>query len=225
MLAMVMPWLDENQMFIRPTDKSTLLAWAFNLSIPIDIFKGVPLASSTEVVNALLASPMPQAAIGILGAEVYDTRRNVLDILAYQAPGQYFAYYPDSTPSSIDKKNVRDGHYTVWSPTIWMTDVDGGGTPLNAEAGRVIDMILGIELTARPAAFDYVRVVAEVGLVPECAMEVTRDFEGGDLRRLEHAAPCVCSFEEVVENSSCATCSGAAPCATGVCRNGFCEEH
>ena len=38
----------------------------------------------------------------------------------YKRQGQYYAYYPDSTSSSIDKKNVRDGHYTVWSPTIWM---------------------------------------------------------------------------------------------------------
>jgi hypothetical protein len=223
MAAMVMPWLDETQMFIRPTDKSTLLAWVFNLGVPRDLFKGVPLPGSTDVVNALINSTTPTRAIGILGAEVYDTRRNQLDILAYQAPGQYFAYYPDSTPSSIDKRNVRHGQYTVWSPTIWMTDYDGG-SPVNPEAQRVIDLILNKEVTP-PTNFDTVRVVAEVGLVPECAMKVTRDFEGGELSLYDPAAPCHCAFEEVVDNTSCQACSATIPCATGVCRFGFCEEH
>ena len=61
--------------------------------------------------------------MGILGAEVYDATRATLTALAFRAQGQYAAYWADSTVTSRDKKNVRDGHYTVWSPTVWMNNV------------------------------------------------------------------------------------------------------
>jgi hypothetical protein len=154
------------------------------------------------VVADLESSTSPEKALGILGAEVYDSRRSTLKSLAFQARGQYAAYWPDSSPTSFDKKNVRDGHYTVWSPTIWM-DLETAGVPASADARYVIDLI------------------AKVGLTPDCAMGVKRSFEGGPLSKYEPAQSCVCKYESLVDQSRCTTCT--TTCATGVCRNGFCE--
>src|SRR5215510_6107479 len=177
------------------------------------------------VVSALESSTSP-AAIGILGAEVYDNERAKLRALAFRAKGQYAAYYPDSSASSKDKKNVRDGHYTVWSPTIWMDTVDADGTPVNPTARYVIDLIAGKTVTP-VQSFPMIDIVAAVGLVPICAMRVNREFEGGPLAKFSPPESCTCKYESLVDPSSpssCAKCDTTS-CATGVCRNGFCEDH
>ena len=95
MAGMINPWMNESQMFIRTITKSTLLAWAANISVPGDKWKGMRFDGSPMVVSAVESGP-PEA-IGILGQEVYDARRDTLNILAFRARGQYAAYYPDST--------------------------------------------------------------------------------------------------------------------------------
>lgn len=218
--SMINPWMNESQMFIRTITKSTLLAWAANISVPPDKWKGMRFDGSPMVVAAVESGP-PEA-IGILGQEVYDARRGTLNILAFRARGQYAAYYPDSDATSFDKKNVRDGHYTVWSPTIWMDTVDAGGTPVSARARYVVDLVSGRSVT--PAQnFDMTKIVADVGLVPDCAMGVKREFEGGPLSLYQPPESCVCKFESLVATSSCATCDATTPCAAGTCRAGFCE--
>ncbi|HWO26566.1 MAG TPA: hypothetical protein VNO30_47885 [Kofleriaceae bacterium] len=219
MAGMAAPWVDESQLFIRTVTKSTLLAWAANISVPADKWKGIRRDGSSMVVADLESSTSPEKALGILGAEVYDSKRSTLKSLAFQARGQYAAYWPDSTPTAFDKQNVRDGHYTVWSPTIWM-DTEAGGAPVNADARYVVDMIAGRSVTPAPA-FDMIAIIAAVGLTPDCAMGVKRSFEGGPLSRYQPAESCVCKYESRVAQSNCATCT--TTCATGVCRNGFCE--
>lgn len=221
MAGMVEPWSDEAAMFIRTITKSTLLAWAANIAVPGDKWKGVRRDGSAMVVADLQGTPTPEKAIGILGAEVYDGLRASLDALAFRAKGQYAAYYPDSTSTSRDKKNVRDGHYTVWSPTIWM-DTTTGGSPVKPDARYVIDLIAGKQVAPAPS-FDMIGIIAAVGLVPDCAMGVTRSYEGGPLSRYTPAQSCACKYESVVDTTSCATCSATSPCASGVCRDGYCE--
>ena len=217
--GMVEPWINEAQMFIRTISKSTLLAWAANIGVPKDKWKGVRLDGSPMVVSSLQTSTSPQQAIGILGAEVYESLRDSLFQLAFRAKGQHAAYFPDSTYTARDKKNVRDGHYTVWSPTVWMDQVSGG-TPIKPDARYVIDLIAGKTVT--PAHnFDMISVISNVGLIPDCAMNVKRSKEGGDLSIYKPAESCVCKYESIVSTSSCQTCT--TTCATGVCRNGFCE--
>lgn len=223
--GMIAPWDDESQMQIRTSTKSTLLSWAANISVPVSKWKGVRHDSSTMVVNALRTSAVPDKAIGILGAEVYDQFRNELDVLAFRAFGQWAAYYPDSTASALDKKNVRDGHYTVWSPTIYLTRTTGG-VPDSARAKYVIDLILGRTVTPAPS-FNATLAVIHNGLVPDCAMEVQRSSEGGELSRYQPAEECVCYYEAQVAATSCRTCNTTPECTAGgggVCRNGYCEE-
>ncbi len=223
MNAALSPWLDESQIFIRTNTKSTLLAWAANITVPAAKWHGNKLDGSPMVVSGLTTSPNPSAAIGILGSEVYDGLRASLTVLAFRAFGQYAAYYPDSTVTSRDKKNLRDGHYTVWSPTIWM-DYVANGVPVNADARYVIDLIASHEVTPAPS-FDATVTIAGVGLVPDCAMRVQRSMEGGPLSLYKPAESCSCKFEDTVDVSTCQTCVPGGTCAAGgVCRNGFCEE-
>ena len=222
MPGLAMPWVDESQMYIRTPSKSTLVSWALNIGVPPAAWHGIMNDTSTQVVTGLQNSPSPESAIGILGAEIYDANRDTLDVLAYKAAGQYFAYYPDSTVTSLDKRNVRDGHYTVWSPTLYMTNVNGAGAPSNADADYLIGLLQGAAVTPE-ASFDPVAIVASVGLVPTCAMGVTRSFEGGPLSYVTPDEPCGCEFDALVDTTTCAACDDATPCADGVCRGGYCE--
>lgn len=222
--GLVLPWIDEALYAIRTATKSTLLAWAYNISVPADKWKGVRWDKSTEVVTALTTASDPQAAIGLLGAEIYDLQRNVLKSLAFAAFGQKKAFWPDSTPTSFDKKNVRDGHYTVWSPTVYLTKATGG-VPDNAAAAYVIDLILGKTTTPTPN-FDPIEVVVDNGLVPDCAMGVKRAYEGGPLSLYAPAEPCGCRYESLVSTTSCIACDEPSDCgATEQCRHGFCEAN
>jgi hypothetical protein len=220
----ILPWTDENELYVRTTTKSTMLTWAANIAVEPTKWHGQHLDGSPMVVAGLQNSTNPGAAIGILGAEVYDANRATLSELAFRAEGQYAAYYADSTSTSRDKKNVRDGHYTVWSPTVWMNKIDPTShQPVKPDTQYVVDMIAGKQVTPTPN-FDANVIVARVGLVPDCAMRVARDFDGGPLRLYKPSESCTCKYESIVDASGCATCDDNTPCATGVCRAGYCEE-
>ena len=221
--GMVTPWVDPTQYFIRTITKSTLLTWAANIAVPGDKWYGQRFDGSPNVVSALQNATNPETAIGILGAEVYDTLRSTLTELAFRSKDQYAAYWADSTPTSRDKQNVRDGHYTVWSPTVWMFNNDGAGNPVKTDAKYVVDMIAGHPVTPTPS-FDPNVIVANVGLVPDCAMRVSRQFDGGPLSLYQPQASCTCKYLSIVDTTTCATCDTNTPCATGVCRGGYCEE-
>ena len=220
--GMIAPWIDEAQMFIRTVTKSTLLAWGANISVPANKWKGMAFDGSPMVVSALQSSTSPEKAIGILGVEVADALRSSIRILAFRAKGQHLAYFPDSTSTARDKKNVRDGHYTVWSPTVWMDTVDGNGAPVKPDTRYVIDLIVGRAVTPAPN-FQPIDSISAVGLVPDCAMGVTRSFEGGPLSLYKPAQSCACKYESLVAGSTCQTCNATTPCTSGVCRDGFCE--
>jgi hypothetical protein len=101
-----------------------------------------------------------------------------------------------------------------------MDTTDTSGTPVKTDARYVVDLIAGHSVT--PAAgFDIFDMISKVGLVPDCAMQVKREFEGGPLSPYKPTESCTCKYESIVATSSCETCS--TTCATGVCRNGFCE--
>jgi hypothetical protein len=221
--GMVMPWTDETQHMIRTTSKSTLLALAANINVPAAKWKGMPFDKSQQVVDAVSMSMSPEKTIGILGAEVYDRNRTKLKALAFRAYKQNYAYFPDSTGSSTDKQNTRDGHYTPWSPTVYMTATTNG-VPTSTKAGYLIDLITNKTATPKPD-FEPLDIIVSVGLVPDCAMKVSRKHEGGDLSFYTPAEPCGCYFESKVgtPDASCKTCTDDTTCGGGKCRHGFCE--
>lgn len=219
------PWTDEAFYFIRTTTKSTLLALAANIRVPGAKWKGTKLDRSSEVVMGVNMSTSPEKTIGILGAEIYDKNRATMKALAFRTFGQKYAYYPDSSPTLHDKRPTREGQYVPWSPTVYLTRVGAGGVAADSDAGYVIDLITSRTTTTTPD-FDVLKVIAEQGLVPSCAMKVQREREGGNLSLYSPEAPCHCKFESVVDPqtaSTCTTCTDDSTCGSGKCRHGFCE--
>lgn len=227
------PWNEQELMFIRPPSKSTLVATAANIAVPPSKWHGIPESASADVVAAVAESPQPEPTIGILGAEVYDADRGAgIKTLAFRAFGQQHAYFPDSTSTAFDKRNVRDGHYTLWSPTVYITPVDASGAAVNRAVGYVEDLVLGNESATAPEGgmgLDGLADVVQVGLVPDCAMRVTRLSDGGPLSLYTPSAPCSCFFESQIPGASgatppgCTVCASDAGCSGGKCRHGFCE--
>ncbi|MEO8900921.1 MAG: hypothetical protein ABI627_05295 [Polyangiaceae bacterium] len=226
------PWNDPAFMFIRPPTKSTLVATAKNINVPPAKWKGTPEAASSDVVTAVKGSAQPEKSIGILGAEVYDgNRNNGIQTLAFQAFNQKTAYYPDSTSGAFDKQNVRDGHYTLWSPTVYIAPVGGSNVPTNPAVKYLTELVVGAAASALPVgatAFDALADVVKVGLIPECAMKVSRDTDGGALSVFSPANPCTCYYLSKVPLANgtpegCTACTGNAGCGAGTCSHGFCE--
>ena len=220
-----MPWIDQALRYSRGPTASTALTCAAAIGLTGKPLKGtVPVGNtSTEVLNFVATSGTPEATIGLMGTEVYDGARNQVKLLAFKGFGQRFAYYPDASATSFDKKNVRDGHYLPWAPTPYITKVDGTGKATDPNVQRIIDLVLGARTDADVNGID--QVIAS-GLVPECAMGVTRAFDGGNLSLYAAPEPCACYFEAKAPQSTtrCATCTGTGPCAGGgMCRRGYCE--
>ena len=135
--------------------------------------------------------------------------------------GRY--HYPDSSILTRDKINVRDGHYSIWGPVHFYAETNESGQPSLA-AGVLVN-----RFTVSPLQTELLATIAESGLVPQCAMNVTRDSEMGPLKAYEPPVPCGCFFETHVKEGSqparCKACAGPGDCpsATPACRYGFCE--
>jgi hypothetical protein len=233
-------WNDPSAFFLRPATKSTLVASAKNVGLTAAQMAATLADGGTDGRQLLPASSQVLAgvkastnanAIGILGDEVYDANRGAgVNVLAFRAFGQSHAYYPDSTTTSFDKQNIRDGHYTLWSPTVYIAPVDGTGAITNPAVKYVTDLVLGNPTTPADggSAIDGLGTVVSVGLTPNCAMQVQRSGDGAPLSSYTPGSPCTCYFLSKVPNAqplpaSCVACSASAPCAAGTCSNGYCE--
>jgi hypothetical protein len=225
----VSPWVDQTFYFVRPATKGTQVSLGAVIGVPAAKWKGNPIDQSTSVASMVAASTAPDKTIGILGAEIYDgaSNRTALRSLSFEGYGQNGGYFPDTTVTAFDKRNVRDGHYLGWSHVFYLTGVDTGGAPTSAVAERIIDILTGAPTAAAPTGLDPLTLVAGKGLVPLCAMNVQRNAEGGPVATNTPAEPCGCAYEAAVGTApvSCTACSTTAPCATAgqVCRHGFCE--
>jgi hypothetical protein len=135
--------------------------------------------------------------------------------------------YPDSTATSRDRRNVRDGHYPLWGPLHFLIRRNETGQPANPrtrhELSDAIAYLTGTKVP--PNGLRMIDLNADSGLVPECAMPVTRSRDGGEIRPYRSTNPCGCLFEErVTGSSSCTRCEVQADCAAGeVCSRGYCE--
>lgn len=218
------PWLDQALRFSRGPTASTALTCAAAIGLKASQLKGTvpPNNTSSEVLTLVAAGNPPEATIGLLGTEIYDQNRDKVKLLAFRGFGQRYAYYPDTSATSFDKRNVRDGHYLPWAPTPYLAYVDGAGKVLNGGAARVIDLVVNAKVEADVNGLD---AIIASGLVPECAMTVERPFDGANLSRKAPPEPCACYFESRVPEgkTSCTVCTNDAPCGTGKCRRGFCE--
>jgi hypothetical protein len=236
----VAPWTVNSSIYRRNTSSAVqaLLSVAIGVPLPswagfdaaaLPVNVGAGLSGAAAVVNSLEIDPNPENAIGILADTNIDpVTATHIGILAYKDYGQSCGYYPDSTSTSHDKMNVRDGHYTLWGPLHFFAHVDGNGTPTNPDVGRLISFMLGTAVP--PGGVDLIQVAAQNNLIPSCAMRVTRSVELGPLASFAPQASCGCYFDYVATGtSSCTRCIKASDCPTvsPLCNLsypvGFCE--
>ncbi|MBX3221196.1 MAG: hypothetical protein KF795_11805 [Labilithrix sp.] len=220
------PWTVQNLRFKRGNTASTTLTMSSAIRLlPTQMQAAADSGTSEGLITSVMNATTPEAALGILGTELFDQRRADIKLLAFKTFGQKFAYFPDSTNATFDKQNVRDGHYLPWSPTPYIAKVTPGTkTITDANAKRIYELVMG---TRVGDDVDGLLQVVQSGLVPECAMKVTRSGDGADLSLYDDPAPCGCYFEKNVPQGSttCKQCTvgNDGPCNGGKCRFGFCE--
>jgi hypothetical protein len=224
--GMVSPWTLDAELYARNQTAATQIAVALGAGIPVGKFKGIDTMTVTGMVSAVAMSQNPEAALGFAGSEVVDLNRDVVRTLAFQAYGQTCGYWPDSTVNTFDKRNVRDGHYYLWTNYRVFTPVDGDGEITHEPTRIAMGYLTGTETV--PTEFPALDLVIEGGSIPQCAMQVGRDEDIGPLYSVAPEEPCGCYFEfRATGESSCEACVATEDCDedTAVCRNGFCEGY
>lgn len=220
-------WSDPTAYQVRSATSGTQQMISAAIRVPAGQWIGVANAGSGNVLTALQAASASQATadltFGILAMDVVDKNRATVRPLAYQHFGQGCGYTPDSTVNSFDKQNVRDGHYMIWGPLHMLTRTTGG-QPSNANAKKVIDYLSG----AVDPDFDLIRVEAKGGVVPSCAMRVTRDSEVGPLMSYMPPKSCECKFIAEATGAApteCQACVDSTDCSSArpACNHGYCE--
>jgi hypothetical protein len=220
----VAPWTDAAFIFHRELASGTLQTLAVGIGVPAAQWQGQTVTSSGAMVAALSQSTSPASTIGILTAEVAQANTDTVSILAFKDEGESCAYFPDSTQSARDKKNVRDGHYALWGPEHMFTQVDGQGQPLSANAKLFIGYVSGT--LPPPGSIDVVALFAQVNVVPECAMHVSRTSELGPMASFAPMGSCGCYFDSLTTGTTtCTPCTVASTCPSTapVCSHQYCE--
>ena len=211
-----MPWTDWNTYYIRNSSSGSTVLTSLLIDVPRNMFWGVDTLSTENLRDSLLAatSNSVTSSIGILSIDFNDSNRQNLKALYLQARGQNCGYQPDSSPTTKDKVNVRDGHYPLWGYVHFFTpDPNGRARPMvllfNAQRfeQRLVDDIIAASLT------------------PQCAMKVARTSEMGDYTD-RTGFQCGCYFDfKTNRKPSCQTCniSEECPASAPSCNYGFCE--
>lgn len=228
----VEPWIDPEFVIIRNPSSSTQLLIGLESGIPGTMWSAnltEDAGGSSAVIQRVAAENTTgnaEKTIGILSAQKYDEVRDEVKMLAFEAFGQdcLGAVYPDSRPTTFDKQNVRDGHYSIWGYLWSVAAVNAEGEPESAAAQRFIDFING---TATINGADPITDAALAGGIPECAMRVRRDFDGAPLQSYQPEEPCGCFYESVVTgDTTCGSCTNDEDCDDGMsCFFGYCEDN
>jgi ABC-type phosphate transport system substrate-binding protein len=221
------PWTDQTQIQVRSSTSGTQQMIATAIKVPAAKWLGVSNSGSGGVITALAAAATAgnaEKALGIIATDVADKNRTSVKILAYQSYDQTCGYWPDSTANSYDKQSVRDGHYMIWGPLHMFARVVNGQVD-DPNAKKIIDYLSG---AVNPTSFDLVELEAKSGVVPQCAMRVTRSEEVGPLASFMPEKSCECRFVEAATGTappSCKKCTTNTDCPSSapVCNYTFCE--
>jgi hypothetical protein len=222
------PWTNAQYYYVRNANTGTQQMIGHAIGVPAGAFWGVDRGSAANV-DTLLRSisddTIAQEAIGILSADYYDDDRANVKALAFKAPEQECAYLPDSDAFKKDKQNVRDGHYPIWGPIHFFTQISGQA-PVSAAAQAFVGVVSVPNLA--PSLVD---AFIGASLVPSCAMSVQRQAELGPLSTYVAPFQCGCHFEASpdvngVAPAGCTPCVSAVQCtnpARPACNLGYCE--
>jgi hypothetical protein len=221
--AGVKPWLNDTTIFLLGDKDAGQLLLGPRIKLGVGKWQGKLVATADDILSGLQNDPA--TAIGILPTPLADPHRTDLRILAFQSMGQHGAFYPDRRGTSFEKQNVRDGHYPLWGylHMILRADPVQPTQPKSVNGARVADILLA---RSQVAGQDVLPMQVAAGLVPQCAMKVTRSSsDTAPLTVYAPPDPCHCWFEKNVTNGvlGCAACPDGNTCAIGKCRRSFCE--
>jgi len=217
----VAPWTDPALYFIRSPTTGTNQMISKVIDVPPTKWWGVDRRTAANL-SLLMQGVDPtsaERAIGVLSNDAADRARDNLRILAFQAFKQRCGYLPDSTTTSLDKRNVRDGHYPIWGPVHLYTAISGGVPTPAANA-------LITKLTVPKPNQALLDAIIDAGFVPQCAMQVSRTDEVGKLSAFAPPYHCGCYFDYRTNGlTTCQACTGPAQCPANkpACNNGYCE--
>jgi hypothetical protein len=226
--GMVTPWNNESFIFQRSATSGTQSMLGAAINVTPSKWKGVSQSSSGNMLTAVASAAQPEAAIGILASTDADGARDKVKILAYQHYKQDCAWLPDSSSTSFDKINVRDGHYPIWGPVHLFAKVDAQNTPVKPEAAKLVGYFT--EKVAPPAGVSLLDLEIAAHTVPACAMKVQRSSELGPMTPYTSSTPCGCYFEAKANGAapaSCTACTADTDCKGNNkhCRYGYCEAN
>jgi hypothetical protein len=213
----VPPWTDPTQLQIRNANSGTQALIAAAIGVPPGQWNGVDHSTSAQVGAALVATgqsgsqKVVDSALGILASDYLLQNAQTLRGLAVEDETVGCGYYPNSTAFARDNINTRDGHYPLWGPSHFYARVDPStNQPLKTGVAQFIDGLNG--LVALPG-LDLVAEYASKGLVPECAMHVTRSSDGGDYGPFKAPVTCNCYFElHATGGTTCQPCTANGDC-------------
>ena len=215
---------DPAQVFCRDPSVGQQVVVAKNLGLSPSTLVSptcVDGVTAAALIGALASST--SAAVGFVVADNRDYGSAGLTALAFQSLGQTQAYYLDANSGLADRRNVRDGHYTIWGYEHLIAKTAGGAN-LGGPAGELAAWVNGTKTSTN---LDHLLVETGAGLIPQCAMKVKRSADGGALSPYAPSAPCHCAFEAIVSQSipaGCVACTTSSQCAAAKnCRRGFCE--
>jgi len=213
------PWIAPAYYSIRNSGAGSTALTAALIDVPRAAFWGVDRLSTDAIRDSLKVSPAPEQSIGILSIDYVDKDRGNLRVLFLQSEGQLSGYLPDSTDTSLNKENVRDGHYPLWGYVHFYT-ANVNGAP-SAAAGAFVTRFSVPNLDRQ-----LVDAMIDASLVPQCAMKVARSTEMGAFVPNPYEFQCGCHFDyRTTGRASCATCTtpNDCPASAPACNYGFCE--
>jgi hypothetical protein len=212
------PWTDPTNYSIRSATSGSTVLTALLANVPPNMFWGVDRLSTENLRDSLLASTSINSSIGILSIDFNDKNRGNLKALYLQAKGQNCGYLPDSSPTTYDKLNVRDGHYPLWGYVHFFTRQVAGGVP--SPAANAMILLFNVQKIGQQLLDDIIGA----SLTPQCAMKVARTGEMGDFMP-RAGFRCGCYFDlKTKQKTDCMSCTTAEECpGTSPCNYGFCE--
>jgi hypothetical protein len=234
---MTMPWTAPGQIFQRNSSSGTQAMIAATIGVPANHWLAKFTKNSTDIQTQVInagsgGQDTANKTVGILASDGADPVRANLHILAFQNYDQRCGFFPDSTSMALDKANVRDGHYAHFGPLHMIASVDNKGVPINPDVSTVLNAITGV---AEPSGVDIIDIFAKHSLIPQCAMHVTRDADGGNIRPFQPTTDCSCYYLEratsLTPPPGCTPCSTAGDCSPsapncnkfGAQTKGYCE--
>jgi hypothetical protein len=228
----VAPWTNPAAIGTRTTTSAAGLLLAKAVGIPlsrklayVDTNDVKTNQAAVDFITATSAAAVanPSAALAFCSTETADANRQKVRTLAFKAVGQDCAYFPDSTATATDKKNLREGRYYLWNSHYFFARQDTS-KKIVKPAVETLVKIFTSEIPL-PGPQTYIDLLIANGNVPECAMQVTRSTDMGPLASYQPQKPCGCYFDQKTTGSTaCKTCTADVDCAAGnQCSYGYCE--